>query len=182
MSMAGFKNSCNEMYEEILRIRILANSNSEEDQTLKLIVRDAVLEASKDIYSNAENIDDAIAVTNANLQKLQSAAQTAVQENGYDYSVSIRFKDEYFDTRVYEDFTLPAGVYKTAVFNIGEGKGKNWWCVIYPRVCVGACSDGLQNSLSDSSCEIVYSPEKYEVKFKTIEIFENIKKYLDFEK
>ena len=85
-----------------------------------------------------------------------------------------------YDTREYEDFTLPAGYYRTAVFTIGEGAGKNWWCVIFPRVCVGVCSDKLETTVSKESANVAYQGEKYTVKFKTVEIFEKIKKFFNF--
>ena len=177
-SMVGFSNDCNEMYENIIRIRILANSNSSNDQELKLKVRDAVLNGSNKIFTNTVSYEDAIVATTKNSELLLSLAQKAVYENGYDYKVSLEIKDEYFNTREYDNFTLPAGTYKTAVFTLGEGKGENWWCVIYPKVCVGACSGKLEDTLSAETANTAYNPKKYIVKFKMVEIFEGLKKYL----
>ncbi len=179
-SMVGFTDSCEEMYDNIIRIRILANSDSEEDQSLKLKIRDSVLEASQGIYSECDSYELATCETEANLDKLLCAAKETIAENGYDYKVSLDFREEFFETREYEDFTLPAGNYKTAVFTVGEGKGKNWWCVIFPRVCVGACSDRLEDTLSDGTADVAYNGKKYTVKFKTVEIFEKIKNFFDF--
>ena len=176
--MVGFSKDCFEMYENIIRIRIIANSNSNNDQELKLKVRDAVLNGSNKIFANTKSYDDAIMATTQNSELLLSLAQKAVYENGYNYKVSLEIKDEYFNTREYENFTLPAGTYKTAVFTLGEGKGENWWCVIYPRVCVGACSGKLEDTLSTEAANTAYNPKKYIVKFKTVEIFEGLKKYL----
>lgn len=179
-SMVGFKNSCDDMYDGIIRIRILANSNSDLDQQLKLKIRDAVINDTKTLYGDVDNINDAAVITEASLNRFRTIALNTVNDCGFDYDVRVEFKDEYFDTRVYDDFTLPAGVYKTAVFYVGEAKGKNWWCVIFPQVCVGSCSAGLETTLKESSVEAAYNPEKYEVRFKTVEIFENIKKYFVF--
>ncbi|MBE6781534.1 MAG: stage II sporulation protein R [Ruminococcaceae bacterium] len=179
-SMLGFSSSCNEMYDNIIRIRILANSDSQIDQELKFKVRDAVLEKSKSMFGEVNTYEDALAVTDKNLDALRETAQNTVYELGFDYSVAVCFKEEFFDTREYEDFTLPAGKYKTAVFTLGEGKGKNWWCVIFPQVCVGACSGSLEDTLSKETADKAYNSKNYTVKFKTVEIFENIKKYLDF--
>ncbi len=181
-SMVGFADSCEEMYDNIIRIRILANSDSDADQALKLKIRDSVLAASKNIYSDCTSYELAVDETQENLDCLLSAAKDAVLENGYDYGVSLEFREEFFETREYDDFTLPAGSYKTAVFTIGEGKGQNWWCVIFPRVCVGACSDSLDTTLSDKSSDLAYGGKKYTVKFKTVEIFEKIKNFFDFKK
>ena len=180
LSMVGFKASCDEMYDNIIRIRIIANSDSSDDQALKLKIRDAVLEYSSEFFKDAESYDDAIKITNANSEELCRAAQSAVLQNGYDYNVSLEIRDEFFDTRVYDTFTLPAGTYKTAVFTVGEGKGENWWCVIFPQVCVGACSGRLEDSVSDKSSQYAYNADNYVIKFKTVEIFEKVKKYLFF--
>ncbi len=180
LSMLGFSNSCEEMYDNIIRIRVIANSDSEYDQNIKLTVRDAVLDASKTVYRDVDSYEDAVELTADNSEYLLKAAQEALLNEGTDYLVSVDFREEFFQTRSYDNFTLPAGKYKTAVFTIGEGQGKNWWCVMYPAVCVGACSDRLETSLSEDSAAIAYNPEKYVVKFKTVEIFEKIKNYFDF--
>jgi stage II sporulation protein R len=178
--MVGFEECCTEMYDNIIRIRIIANSDSEYDQRLKLSVRDAVLNASKNVYKDVDSYDDAIALTEQSTDLLLEAAKRTINSSGANYQISLDFRQEFFDTREYDEFTLPAGNYKTAVFTIGEGKGKNWWCVIYPAVCVGACSDRLDNTLSQSAADFAYSSDKYVIKFKTVEIFEKIKNYLDF--
>ena len=180
LSMVGFKNSCDEMYDNIIRIRIIANSNSAEDQALKIKIRDAVLETSNELYGSVESYEDAVKVTEENTEILLQAAKSAIKENGYDYKVSLELREEFFDTRVYDDFTLPAGNYKTAVFTVGEGKGENWWCVIFPRVCVGACSGRLEDTVSNKSSDYAYNAKNYVIKFKTVEIFEKVKKYLFF--
>lgn len=179
LSMVGFSNSCEEMYDNIIRIRILANSDSEEDQKLKIAIRDAVLDESKQMYSEINSYEDAVVITEANLEQLLKTAQSTVKARGYCYDVTLSLRDEFFDTRVYDDFTLPAGTYKTAVFTVGEGKGQNWWCVIFPQVCVGACSGSLSDAVSDISADYAYNSKAYTVKFKTVEIFEKIKKYLN---
>ena len=180
LSMVGFKNSCNEMYDNIIRIRIIANSDSKQDQELKIRIRNAVLEGSNELFESATSYEDAVLITEENLDVLLQIAEDTVQEYGYDYDVSLELREEFFDTRVYDDFTLPAGEYKTAVFTVGEGKGENWWCVIFPRVCVGACSGKLEDSVSSKSSNYAYNAKSYVIKFKTVEIFEKVKKYLFF--
>ena len=178
VSMISFEASCEEMYDNIIRIRILANSNAKADQELKLQIRNDILEFSKDMFSGVNSYEDAVIITNENSQELLGVARNTIRENGYDYTVSLEFKDEFFDTRVYDNFTLPAGIYKTAVFTVGEGKGQNWWCVIFPQVCVGACSGNLEDSISKASSDYAYNAEDYVIKFKTVEILEKVKKYL----
>ena len=180
ISNISFNNSCEEMYKNIIRIRIIANSNSETDQNLKLNIRDAVLESSKEIFKGSKNYKDAENLAANNLENFKTTAQQVVYENGYNYNVDLSIRDEYFNTREYDDFTLPAGTYKSLVFTVGEGGGENWWCVVYPEVCVGGCTGKLNDSISDSSANIAYNSDKYIIKFKTVEIFESIKNHIKF--
>ena len=175
ISNIGFTNSCKEMYENIIRIRIIANSDSSEDQALKLGIRDAVLEGSKYIFSGVKDYKEAEKLAIENIGLLEKTAQNVVDEKGLNYKVNLEVKDEFFDTREYDDFTLPSGTYKSLVFTVGEGEGQNWWCVAFPEVCVGGCAGTLHDSLSDSSAKVAYNSDKYVVKFKTVEIFESIK-------
>lgn len=174
-SMVGFTDSCNEMYKNIIRIRVIANSDSKADQQLKLLIRDAVLQDSKEMFKDRHSFDEVVETTKNNIQIFCETAKEVVLNSGFNYSVSAEFRDEYFETRNYDDFTLPAGVYNTLVLTLGEGKGENWWCVMYPEVCVGACSARLNDSISDKSARFAYNSDKYAVKFKTVEIFEKLK-------
>lgn len=178
VSMTGFAVSCDDMYENIVRIRIIANSDSSADQELKLRVRDGVLSYSKDLLGTAVTFEDALAAASVNSEALRAEAERIVKENGFGYSVSMRIGQEYFETRVYDTFTLPAGNYETLVFTLGEGKGENWWCVMYPQVCVGACAGELTDSIEEASAEYASNAEKYVLKFKIVEIFQKIKKFL----
>lgn len=170
-----FSNSCQEMYDNIIRIRIIANSDNTDDQALKLDIRDAVLEKSKELFTDIKGYDDAEKIAAENLELFKQTAVKTVYDNGYEYDVDLKIQDEYFCTREYDNFTLPAGTYKSLVFTVGEGNGQNWWCVVYPEVCVGGCSGKLTDSISETSANIAYNSDKYIVKFKAVEIFENIK-------
>ena len=172
LSMSGFSASCRDMYENIIRIRIIANSDSEEDQNLKLKVRDAVLENTKLLFEDADSYSEAVTIAQNNLEFIRLVAEKEIRAEGFDYSVSLALKDEYFDTREYDNFTLPAGVYETLVFTIGEGEGQNWWCVLFPQVCVGSCSGKRTDSISESSAKHAEEAPKYELKFKVVEIFQ----------
>lgn len=180
ISMVGFSNSCEEMYTNIIRIRIIPNSDSAEDQSLKLQIRDAVLSGSEDLFSETQTYKDALTTAENNIELFEHIANEEIKKAGFDYSVSVQIRNEYFETREYDDFTLPAGVYKTAVFTVGEGKGQNWWCVVFPQVCVGSCSGKLTDTVSESTAELAYNSDRYVIRFKTVEIFEKIKNYLDF--
>ncbi len=175
-----FTDACEEMYDNIIRIRIIANSNSESDQALKLNIRDAVLESSKEIFKESKDYNDAERIATENIDLFKNTAKQVIEKCGYNYDDDLKIKDEYFNTREYDNFTLPAGSYKSLVFTVGEGKGENWWCVVYPEVCVGGCTGRLNDSVSDSSADFAYNSDKYIIKFKTVEIFETIKNRLNF--
>lgn len=177
--MSGFSKSCDEMYNNIIRIRVIANSDSEEDQALKLKVRDIVLENSKTLFNSGCSYDEALYIMDNNIDLLVSSVKSELDNLNFNDSIEAEIRDEYFETRVYDNFTLPAGKYKTLVLTIGEGKGKNWWCVVFPQVCLGACSGELTDTISDESAVFAYNADKYVLRFKTVEIFEKIKKYLE---
>ncbi len=178
LSLTGFADSCEDMYDNIVRIRIIANSDSEDDQSLKLKVRDGILDYSKDVFSKADSYDEAVLIANENIDLLRQKAQSIIYDNGFDYSVSLRMGEEFFDTREYDGFTLPAGTYETLVFTIGEGNGENWWCVMFPQVCVGTCFGELSDTVRNDSAEYAENAPKYVLKFKAVEIFQKIKNFI----
>ena len=178
LSMTGFTDSCDDMYQNIIRIRVIANSDSEIDQSVKLKVRDSILSYSKELFNKATTYDDAVLIAKGNVQDInQNALQTLLQ-NGLKYSVTTEIRQEHFDTREYDGFSLPAGSYETLVVTLGEGKGENWWCVMYPQVCVGSCAGELTDSIAEDSAQKAQNAEKYVVKFKTVEIFQKIKSFI----
>lgn len=181
LSFAKFNASCDSIRENVLRIHIIANSDSTADQQLKMLVRDAVCREGEDLLSGCETLEEAERVTAENLEDLQSVALKTVRDNGYSYPVSIELKKTAFNTRVYEDFTLPAGEYDALCITIGEGKGQNWWCVMFPSVCVGAAAkDSMEDVLDNSETEIVNGGQRFEIRFKAVEIFEDIRRLFKF--
>lgn len=178
LSMNGFASACSEMQSNIIRIRVIANSDSARDQALKLAVRDAVLQSSNELFSGTESYSDAVLMAEDNLEFFKECAERAVYAEGFDYPVFVRMGNEFFDTREYDDFTLPAGEYKTLVFTIGEGRGENWWCVMFPKVCVGACSGKLTDTVSESSANYAQNGSKYVLKFKLVEVFRKFTKII----
>ncbi len=182
ITMIGFTDSCTEMKENILRIRILANSDSTRDQQLKLGLRDEILNESQNLFEDAGSYEEARTLVNEGREGLLNVAKSYLKKAGAQYDVKLELKPEFFDTRDYGNFTLPAGYYQTAVFTLGKGEGQNWWCVIYPEVCVGSCSERLNTAVSEDAAEIAYSAKRYTVKFKTVEIIEKIKKCFNLSK
>ena len=178
VGISGYAGTYEGIRSNVLRLHVLANSDSKEDQALKLKVRDRVLKEGKDIFDGAKNIEQAEKILKPQLGRLQKAAQDEVYKQGYKYPVKITISKEYFETRVYNNKeTLPAGNYNAVRVIIGEGKGKNWWCIMFPPMCIPAAepSADLNSVLTDGQIKIVEGGSKYEAKFKAVEIYENLK-------
>lgn len=177
LSFARFEVRCDELRENILRLHIIANSDSEADQNLKLAVRDEILKSSTDIFKDCRDISSACNIAETQLDVIADKANSVIKQNGFNYTAVATVGDAYFETRQYDDFTLPAGTYKSLIVNLGEGKGKNWWCVVFPCVCVPTADDAeLSDSVSEGAAQTAQNPQKYIMKFKTAEIYEEFKK------
>ena len=177
LSMAHFDAACEDLRSNVLRLHIIANSDSDADQQLKLKVRDRILKESLNCFTDCGTLDDAIIAADINADKLGEIASTVAAEEGFKYGATVEVGNSDFDTRVYDDFTLPAGNYKSLIVRLGKSEGKNWWCVIFPTVCVPAASDSkLSDSTSEESAEIAENAPKYKMKFKIVEWYEEIKK------
>ena len=137
ISLCGFSGECAGIRERVVRLHVLANSDSQADQELKLKVRDAVVEAAAGLFDEAADAGDALTLAQEKLPELQAVAQRTVEAEGFPYPVEATLVNMYFTTRRYENsVTLPAGMYNALRITIGEAAGKNWWCVIYPAMCV----------------------------------------------
>ena len=165
-----------ELADKVVRLHILANSDSEEDQALKLQVRDVVLTRAEELLRASDGRGEAEVMLREHLRELTQVAQTAVQEQGYGYSVRTELANTVFPTRDYEDFSLPAGNYLALRVIIGEGGGKNWWCVVFPPLCSQSSADLAQTAmaagLSQSDVALLEEDGGYVLKFKSIEIWE----------
>ena len=177
LSVAEFDTSCNELRENVLRLHIIANSNSEADQALKLKVRDEILAKSGELFESSENISDAVNETQASLPIIEQTVNSCLIKNGAEYRGVATVKDTYFETREYDTFTLPAGTYNSLVVTLGEGEGKNWWCVIFPEVCLPFGNTDFTDTTTEKTAEIAENPSKYKMRFKIVEIYEDIKRF-----
>ena len=173
-SVVRFEARCEGIRDSCLRLHIKANSDSDEDQALKLKVRDAVLSVSEQIFADCGSEAEAYAAASQNIELLNKTAQNAVYENGYHYLTTVSVGDAWFETRHYEDFTLPAGTYEAVRINIGNGEGKNWWCIMFPALCIPSVSNSM-DEMDEKEQEIVTEPERYVVRFKVVEIFQTFK-------
>lgn len=174
-SVVSFASGCAEVRRDVLRLHVVADSDSETDQRLKLMVRDAVLEKGGELFDGTVTADEAEKIITPRVAELKSAAEAVLRENGCDYNVYITVGEEYFATRCYEEFTMPAGVYTAVRVNIGTAEGKNWWCVMFPPLCLPAASADADAFFTDDEMKIVSASPKYEPRFKIVEIYESIK-------
>lgn len=158
-----------ELRGSVLRLHILAQSDSEEDQRLKLKVRDALLESG--VLGGAGSLEEAAVLAEEKLPEIVDIAETTLRENGCGYPVSAKVLEMSFDERTYGDITMPAGDYTALRICIGEAKGHNWWCVMYPPLCIPAACGVVADEeecggyFDDEELDIMYSPEKYRVRF-----------------
>lgn len=175
VSFCSFSAVCADIRADVLRVHILANSDDEDDQALKLKVRDAVLTAGEGLLDGVTSRKEAKACLQTALPVLQRAAQQCVYDNGYEYTVTAQTVNMYFTTRTYESGTYPAGYYDAVRFTIGEGNGQNWWCVLYPPLCLSAAVDA--DSLSAEQTAVIQNGKAFAVKFKLLEYWERLAKF-----
>ena len=120
---------------QYLRIHIRANSNSEQDQSVKYKVKDNVVEALIPLLSQIESFEEAKCVISENFTMIEQVANQTLQDNGFSYTSSAKISNEYFPTRTYENVTLEEGYYDALILNLGSGQGDNWWCIVFPAFC-----------------------------------------------
>ena len=159
----------------VFRLHVLANCDSDEDQSLKIKVRDGLLNYMNGICANCSTKEEAISLATAHESDFQQIAEKIINDNGYNYSVKININNFYFPTKNYGDISLPAGFYDALRVEIGEAKGRNWWCVMFPSLCFIDVSSGivdskakenLEENLDDESYNLISSQDNNEVKFK----------------
>lgn len=158
------------IYEDTVRLHIRANSDSEEDQALKLQLRDAILSEFGSELSLCESKSEAENRLTSILDEIEAFSEEFMRGKGYPYSVEARLCDEWFETRDYECFTLPKGYYTSLIINIGNGEGQNWWCVMYPPLCLDIATDDSGYTHGE---ELLIT-KKYSVKFKLLELISEI--------
>ena len=169
-NFASFREHLNDLHSDVLRLHILANSDSEEDQELKLLVRDELLRCSEELFNGCETLDEMKARAIEERETIRLLAQHILEENGCHDEVTVQLVQMDFDERQYEEITMPAGAYDALRILIGKGEGHNWWCVMYPPLCLPAASK--EQWFDDETTDILTQPEQFEVKFKCVEWLE----------
>lgn len=169
--------------EELIRLHIVAASDSEEDQTLKLQVRDAVLSGLKQGMQNVADPAQARAYLQENLSKIETVANRVLRDAGSADRASVSLQLEEFDVRRYETFALPSGIYEALRITIGEGEGRNWWCVAFPSLCVGATVEEFEEiadcaGFSDTLIGSLTGAKTYEVRFFVLDMLGRLENFL----
>ena len=177
-------NTQRDLADRVVRLHVLANSDSEADQALKLQVRDVVLVRATEILQQSTDRAEAETRLRESLPELEALAQAEVQANGYDYAVMAELEETSFPTKDYDGFSLPAGEYLALRILIGEGAGQNWWCVVFPPLCTAAAADvpetALAAGLTEDQVSLITEAEGgYELKFKVVEWWDSLREWID---
>lgn len=176
---------CENIADNVFRLHVIANSDSTEDQNLKLLVRDNILEYINSISDSISSKEDLISVLEENLPVLEEIAKNTILENGYSYDVSLEIGNFSFPTKNYGDITLPPGYYDALRVKIGKAEGQNWWCVMFPPLCFVDISSGIVPTESKENLKENLDSEEYtlisdnesediKLKFKIVEMLQNI--------
>lgn len=173
--------------DSVFRLHVIANSDSDEDQALKLKVRDSLLEYMNSLCSSTSSKEEAMRIANEHIDDFTKIAQDVIAQNGYNYSVDVSVGSCDFPTKEYGDVSLPAGTYDALRVKIGSASGHNWWCVMFPPLCFVDVSSGivpddskeiLHDTMSDEEYDLVTSSDsdsELTFKFKLVEFFENFR-------
>ena len=175
--------------EKLIRFHVIANSDSDEDQKLKLKVRDEIIAYLDPMLDKSKSIEQSEEIINKNKEKIVEISKRVVKENGYNYNVKAELGYSNFPTKQYSNIVLPAGNYKALKVVIGEGKGKNWWCVMFPPLCFVDIDNGITGKETEDNLKKVLSEKEYnmiaeqgrtnvediELKFKIVEVIQKIK-------
>ena len=166
--------------DKVVRLHVLANSDSPEDQALKLQVRDAVLERAAEVLKQSANREEAEALLRKELPDLERLAEQEILSNGYAYAVTAELTSTEFPTREYEGFSLPAGEYLALRILIGEAAGQNWWCVVFPPLCTAASAEtaAMAAGFSEEEVKLITEEDGYALKFKVVELWESLRQKL----
>jgi len=172
-----------EVYRKVLRLHVIANSDSEEDQALKLAVRDAIIKSERLICSDCQNVEEARTLISSRLDDIKRCTEEVIAQHGYSYPVKVSLGQESYPTRTYGALCFPSGEYLSLKVLIGKAEGKNWWCVLFPPLCLGAASASKTNE--DAFISVGLTPEQYKIitetnepvyqaRFKLLEVLEDL--------
>ena len=184
ISAVSYTNAvCSDIQESVFRLHVIANSDSTEDQNLKYIVRDSVIDYINEISKDATSKDEVIAIAEEHLTEIEEIALQTVKDNGCDYPVKVSIGNFAFPSKKYGDITLPPGYYDALKIEIGEATGQNWWCVMFPPLCFVDVTSGvvpeeskeiMKDNLTDEEYDLISGKSAdVEIKFKIVEVLQN---------
>lgn len=168
---------------KMIRLHVIANSDSAEDQALKLQVRDKVLDFATNVLRRSKDMDDARNRLEGELRRIETIAQREIINQGYNYCVTAQLAETEFPLKEYEGFSLPAGEYTALRLVIGDGAGQNWWCVVYPPLCTVAATNmseaAIQAGLTDDDLSLITEEDNgYVLRFRSLELWERLRQWL----
>ena len=186
LSIFSYSNAVSkDISDSVFRLHVIANSNSSEDQNLKYLVRDELINYMNSISSNISSKKEAINLIEKNKDAFYKIAKQVISDNGFDYDINIEIGNFSFPTKTYGDISLPAGFYDALRIKIGNASGENWWCVMFPTLCFVDLDNGivpedsksnLQDNLKEEEYNLISSNNlEFKLKFKLVEFFENAK-------
>ena len=184
ISTAWISNAQTELADKVIRLHVIANSDSTADQTLKLAVRDEVLAQVSSLYPADVSLAEATYAMEQNLSAINAAGQAVVTQEGFSYPVTTSLTECWFPTKDYEGFSLPAGEYTALRVVVGEGAGENWWCVAFPPLCVGAASQTIDVATeagffsAEDAALVTGETDGYVLKFKAMELLGSFKEWI----
>ena len=169
--------------QKMIRLHVIANSDSDADQALKLEVRDKVLDFTTTVLQRSADMEDAQVRLREELTRIETIAQREITAQGYDYPVTAQLASAEFPLKEYDGFSLPAGEYMALRLVIGEGEGRNWWCVVYPPLCTAAAADmpqtAIQAGLTDDDVSLITEEDTgYVLRFRSVELWEQLRQWL----
>ena len=169
--------------QKMIRLHVIANSDSDADQALKLEVRDRVLDFTTTVLQRSADMEDAQIRLREELTRIEDIAQREIAAQGYDYPVTAQLASTEFPLKEYDGFSLPAGEYMALRLVIGEGEGQNWWCVVYPPLCTAAATDmhrtAVAAGLTDDDVSLITEEDAgYVLRFRSVELWEQLRQWL----
>ena len=175
---------CTNIADSVFRLHVIANSDTSEDQNLKYTVRDSVINYINEISKNASCKEEVIKIAQSNIENIEAIALKTIQDNGYNYSIKVSVGNFVFPSKQYGDITLPPGYYDALKIEIGEAKGQNWWCVMFPPLCFVDVSSGIvpdeskeimKDNMNDEEYSLISkSDAEVKIKFKIVEVLQNL--------
>lgn len=174
ISCVSFSAQCAEISDKVLRLHILANSDSQYDQEIKLELRDALLEQSEKLLGCPLSKADAAQYAGENISEIENFLNSELKALGADYTASCEITHMYFNTRKYDDSTMPAGFYDALRIKLGRAEGQNWWCVLFPPICLSGAVEEKE-VFTDEEEQLLDSGEEYEIGFKVVEFYDYIR-------